>query len=330
MGCGASSSRVVPDTAPFEKKAQADTANEMQTVVEEFKEISAELRVEKMIVRTIKAILNLLPVERATVFVVDRDAGVLRTFNEMPIPKRNSSVREEDDDADDTDGEEVVFRQISVPLDTGIAGAAVRSCDKIIVADAQKDVRFNRSIDEKTGFHTRNILCVPVKLAVTVDWRKSTGADAETVDRIPGRAESSEVVAVLQALNHSSAFGPADVSVLEYIAMLLSGVLARSALVASAVRERSRATALLRVAETLSSAQPVALKAYHVMQAVKLGVDCERTAFFLVDEVRNRTYQQHAHAHAHANMRMRRLPLHALADAPFLTPAAAAAAAAAR
>ncbi|KAI8828883.1 hypothetical protein BJ741DRAFT_624859 [Chytriomyces cf. hyalinus JEL632] len=46
--------------------------------------------------------------------------------------------------------------EIRVPMTKGIA-------EILNIPNAYKDPRFNRAIDIKTGFHTRNILCIPMK-----------------------------------------------------------------------------------------------------------------------------------------------------------------------
>ena len=45
----------------------------------------------------------------------------------------------------------------------GVAGHVFQSSEGLIIHDAYKDGRFNRSVDEQTGFRTRSILCVPVR-----------------------------------------------------------------------------------------------------------------------------------------------------------------------
>jgi|TARA_Y100000294_G_scaffold175991_1_gene197326 adenylate cyclase len=54
-------------------------------------------------------------------------------------------------------------REIRMLNTIGIAGAVFQSGKGEIIADAYKDDRFNRKIDEQTGFKTRNIVCAPVK-----------------------------------------------------------------------------------------------------------------------------------------------------------------------
>lgn len=46
--------------------------------------------------------------------------------------------------------------------DRGIAGTVARTGVSINVTDAYNDARFNKEIDQKTGFITRSILCMPI------------------------------------------------------------------------------------------------------------------------------------------------------------------------
>jgi len=56
-----------------------------------------------------------------------------------------------------------IQREIRILNTSGIAGHVFTSGEALIIGDAYADSRFNRSIDEQTGFTTRSILCVPIK-----------------------------------------------------------------------------------------------------------------------------------------------------------------------
>ena len=81
---------------------------------------------------------------------------------------------------------------IRVPSDKGIVGACFRSKKHISVPDAYHDNRFNASVDKKTGYKTKSILCAPI-----------LNADDETV------------IGVLQAINkvaqHTDVFSKDDI-----------------------------------------------------------------------------------------------------------------------
>jgi len=55
-----------------------------------------------------------------------------------------------------------IQREIRILNNSGIAGAVYTSGEALIIQDAYSDPRFNRAVDEQTGFTTRNIMCVPI------------------------------------------------------------------------------------------------------------------------------------------------------------------------
>ena len=267
----------------------------------EFKEISKELRVDRMFGRVVQAIYRLLPVQRATVFIVDEEAGVLRVIESCDA------------------------NQIIVPISKGIVGAVAQSGQAELVHDAYADPRFDRSVDAFTGFRTTSILAVPVV-----------------------SESGTKVVAVLQALNKRQERGDglwneADLMLLEMLATLLSGLLARVELyegaspardpaqpwrdhsrawlllltptcphptcphaltpsphthmptcpltppessAAGAMREKRKTAALLQCANTVHSTLSPREKAGAIMGALRHGMECERSSLLIVDEVR--------------------------------------------
>ncbi|HYP36378.1 MAG TPA: GAF domain-containing protein [Stellaceae bacterium] len=102
--------------------------------------ISTELHLDTLLVRIVAAATQLLDAERSTLFVYDPSTDELW-----------SRVAE---------GTE--HRQIRLPANAGIAGAAFISGDVLNIPDAYADPRFNRDFDRRSGFRTRNLLNVPV------------------------------------------------------------------------------------------------------------------------------------------------------------------------
>ena len=52
---------------------------------------------------------------------------------------------------------------LRLPFGAGIAGKVAETGETINIGDAYKDDRFNRSIDKKTGYRTKSILCMAVR-----------------------------------------------------------------------------------------------------------------------------------------------------------------------
>lgn len=85
---------------------------------------------------------QLLSAERVTLFLLDKQRGELW-----------SKV------AQTGTGEKL---EIRIPQNAGVAGQVVKSGQPIHIEDAYSHEMFNREIDIKTGFQTRNILCMPL------------------------------------------------------------------------------------------------------------------------------------------------------------------------
>ncbi len=81
------------------------------------------------------------------------------------------------------------IRQMKIKRGEGIIGAVIASGKSLVIADAQKDKRFFRNADKKTGFTTHSILCVPMKVRNTVigalEVINPTDRPAFTADQIP-------------------------------------------------------------------------------------------------------------------------------------------------
>jgi putative ABC transport system ATP-binding protein len=88
---------------------------------------------------------DLLDAERASLFLVDEERGELW-------------LRVAQDEA----GKPVEFR---MPLGVGVAGVVAQTGEGCRIDDAYTDPRFHRAVDEETGFHTRSILCQPLRSA---------------------------------------------------------------------------------------------------------------------------------------------------------------------
>lgn len=219
-------------------------------MLQEIKGVVAETSMEGVFDTVRAAVYKLLPVERVTVLVRDEEAGVLRL-----IYSSDASM-------------------VAVPSHKGIAGAVVTSGTSIVVPDAYADARFDRSVDDLTGYSTRNILAVPVF-----------------------SEDNEKVVGVLQVLNKKhadsgkpQAFDPSDTVLLEVLASLVSSCVARTEALAASKREQCRSEAMLRFATVLHSNVSTRIKALRATAAAELGTDCDRASMLIVDAVATELY----------------------------------------
>jgi HD-GYP domain-containing protein (c-di-GMP phosphodiesterase class II) len=87
-----------------------------------------------------------LEADRCTVFIYDRDRNEL--WSRVTTDKDNRSGESE---------------EIRFPAHLGLAGYVVKTGEVLNIRNAYEDPRFNTEIDKKTGYRTRNILCVPMR-----------------------------------------------------------------------------------------------------------------------------------------------------------------------
>ena len=83
---------------------------------------------------------KLIDAERATIFILDKAAGQLWAKTALGVSET-----------------------IRFDARLGIAGAVLISGKNMIIEDAYKSPLFYPTVDSLTGFHTRNILCVPLR-----------------------------------------------------------------------------------------------------------------------------------------------------------------------
>lgn len=107
---------------------------------------------EELINSIALAVGHYLEADRCSIFFHDREAGELYT---------HLAVR--------TDGQtdEAILslegQQIRIRDDEGIAGRVFQSSETLNVRDTKTEASFTGSVDRKTGYQTRSILCFPLK-----------------------------------------------------------------------------------------------------------------------------------------------------------------------
>lgn len=104
--------------------------------------ISAETDLDcllKIIAEQTKLVLN---ADRCSVFLIDKEHNELYSCVALGVDDK---------------------KEIRFPMDKGLAGHVAITGETIHIKDAYNDERFNKEIDLKTGYVTRNILCMPIR-----------------------------------------------------------------------------------------------------------------------------------------------------------------------
>ena len=97
---------------------------------------------DEILVQLVEVISSELHAERSTIFLNDAET------QELYSRVAQGNMR----------------REIRILNTSGLAGHVFTRGEGVIVDDAYADERFNRSIDEQTGFVTRNLICVPIRI----------------------------------------------------------------------------------------------------------------------------------------------------------------------
>eukprot|EP00756_Hemistasia_phaeocysticola_P023987 Hpha_TRINITY_DN15922_c1_g3::TRINITY_DN15922_c1_g3_i1::g.71619::m.71619 len=129
-----------------------------KTLLEVTKEITdVNVELESMMERIMMRARQVLTVERATLFLLDEHRQEL--WSALTDAETADKLR---DGGEDVPGAGV----IRVPVGIGLAGHVAVKGEVLNIPDAYKHEMFNPEYDRKTGFKTRSILVVPIKVNV--------------------------------------------------------------------------------------------------------------------------------------------------------------------
>ncbi|HUZ74269.1 MAG TPA: GAF domain-containing protein [Stellaceae bacterium] len=215
-----------------------DALHRLSVLAEVADTVTERLSLDHQLPRLIELIATVFDAERATLFLLDPETGEL--FSRVA---RGDGVAE-----------------IRIPAAAGIAGAVFLSGKAEIIADAYRDARFNAEVDRRTGYHTRNILCVPL------------------------RGRDGAVCGVTQVLNkRSGAFTEADLVLLEAISRQAANAIEEARLVELLERARREESEILAIAEAISTELQLDVLLGRIMQATVQLLDAERATLFIYD-----------------------------------------------
>ncbi len=133
------------ETVESEKELQqSDVFNEakkLSVLFEISKSLNSITNFDELLEHIVKLAAESLEAERATLFLVDKSTNELWSRSGTGIKQK----------------------EIRIPINSGIAGEVALSSVPQIIDEPYSHPKFNKNVDAKTGFKTRNILCLPMK-----------------------------------------------------------------------------------------------------------------------------------------------------------------------
>jgi adenylate cyclase len=224
-----------------------DLLRRFSLLVEVVNKVSDSLSLDELLPRMIRLVTEALDAERATIFLHDAETGEL--FSRI------------------AQGDGVT--EIRIPAKAGIAGAVFGADRGEIIPDAYADHRFNPEIDRRSGFRTRNILCVPL------------------------RNRQHAVIGVTQVLNkRNDGFAAADRALLEAITAQAATALEHAQLFERLERARREEADLLEISEAISSDLQLETLLAKIVTATTKLLDAERSTLFIHDADANELWSQ--------------------------------------
>ncbi|MEO1403574.1 MAG: GAF domain-containing protein [Cyanobacteria bacterium J06635_1] len=203
---------------------------------------SLEPMLEELLEAFTLKIGQILQAERTTIFMVDEDRQELWSKVAQGSSKEALEIR--------------------VPIDKGIAGYVASTGQRLNISDAYADPRFDARVDRKTGYRTRNILCMPV------------------------RSQGDKVVAVVQLLNKAGVepFTRQDEESFEEFASSIGVLLASCNSFYVAARNQKGVSALLKAISSLEQSLDLEVTLQSVMEEARHLMQADRSTLWLLSE----------------------------------------------
>jgi signal transduction histidine kinase len=147
----------------MQEQAQADRIRKLHALLELGELIGLDLQLDEMLLKIAQKACEVMEADRCSLFLHDPTTGEL--WSKVALGMEGQVIR--------------------IPCETGIAGHSFQTGETINLADAYADSRFNREVDQRTGYRTRSLFCAPVyyrdgkKLGVVQLLNKKDGVFTE-------------------------------------------------------------------------------------------------------------------------------------------------------
>ncbi len=181
----------------------------------------------------------LLQAERGALFQLEKESGELYSIVATGLPGKT----------------------IRVKLHQGIAGLVAATGQPINLPDAYADERFFRGVDEASGYHTRQLVCVPIK------------------------NRRGDVLGVLQLLNKAGgSFTASDQEILSVLASLVGNAWTHAQVYEALRTSLTRLSRLMRVGAAIGSELDLDPLLRIISQTTSHVLQAERSTVFLSAE----------------------------------------------
>ena len=160
-------------------------------------------------------------------------------------------------------------REIRIMNTKGVAGWVFSNKEGAIILDAYKDDRFDKSVDMRTGYRTKSILCAPLKTV------------------------GGEVIGVSQILNKiDGKFNDDDLEILEAMTKQAAIAIQGNIIVEQIEKSRKQELEFLDIVSKVSSELELGPLLERIIGTVTKMLNAERSTLFINDEKTNELYTE--------------------------------------
>ena len=160
-------------------------------------------------------------------------------------------------------------REIRIMNTKGVAGWVFSNKEGAIILDAYKDDRFDKSVDMRTGYRTKSILCAPLKTV------------------------GGEVIGVSQILNKiDGKFNEDDLEILEAMTKQAAIAIQGNIIVEQIEKSRKQELEFLDIVSKVSSELELGPLLERIIGTVTKMLNAERSTLFINDEKTNELYTE--------------------------------------
>ena len=216
----------------------ADLLRRVSALMDVHNRIADILSLDLLLKRLIEIITEALNADRSTLYLHDPETGELF-----------ARVAQGD-----------VTNEIRFPSHLGIAGSVFTKGESLIINDAYADPRFNQEVDRKTGYRTRNILCIPL------------------------RNKKKQIIGASQVLNKASGdFTVEDMAMLEAITSQAAAALENAQLHERVEKARREEEKMLEITNAISTELQLEPLLQKIIQVTTQILEADRSTLFLHD-----------------------------------------------
>ena len=160
-------------------------------------------------------------------------------------------------------------REIRIMNTKGVAGWVFSKNEGAIILDAYKDDRFDKSVDMRTGYRTKSILCAPLKTV------------------------SGEIIGVSQILNKiNGKFSDDDLEILQAMTQQAAIAIQGNIIVEQIEKSRKQELEFLDIVSQVSSELELGPLLQRIIGTVTKMLNAERSTLFINDDKTNELYTE--------------------------------------